>query len=38
LVLVAVFAFGFLGERPTIREWCGILLVAADVFLTAFKR
>ena len=29
LVLVAIFAFTFLGERPSIREWSGIAMVAA---------
>lgn len=35
VVLVAVFAFAFLGERPTPREWAGIALVAAGVVLLA---
>jgi transporter family protein len=38
LVLVAVFAFAFLGERPSAREWLGIALVACGVLLLAFKR
>jgi transporter family protein len=38
LVLVAVFAFTFLGERPTVREWVGIAMVAAGVFVISFKR
>ena len=38
LVLVAIFAFAFLGERPALREWLGIGLVAAGVLLLAFKR
>ena len=38
LVLVAVFAFAFLGERPTSREWFGIGLVATGVLVLAFKR
>jgi bacterial/archaeal transporter family protein len=38
LVLVAVFAFTFLGERPSLREWSGIAMVAGGVFLLAFKR
>jgi transporter family protein len=37
LVLVAVFAVAFLGERPALREWFGIALVAAGVLLLAFK-
>jgi transporter family protein len=38
LVLVAVFAFAFLGERPVAREWAGIAMVAGGVLLLAFKR
>lgn len=38
LVLVAVFAFVFLGERPAARDWLGIGLVAAGVLLLALKR
>lgn len=38
LVLVAVFAFAFLGERPSLREWAGIAMVAAGVFVLSFKR
>jgi len=38
LVLVAIFAFAFLGERPIAREWAGIALVAAGVVLLALKR
>ena len=38
LVLVAVFAFAFLGERPSLREWSGIVMVAGGVLLLAFKR
>ncbi|MEN6623292.1 MAG: EamA family transporter [Smithella sp.] len=38
LVLVAIFAFIFLGERPNIREWTGILLVGAGVVILALKR
>ena len=37
LVLVAVFAVAFLGERPTLREWLGILMVGGGVFVLAFK-
>jgi transporter family protein len=37
LVLVAIFAFTFLGERPSIREWSGIAMVAAGVLVLAFK-
>ena len=38
VLLVAVFAFAFLGERPVAREWLGILLMAAGVFLLGYKR
>ncbi|MEY2407755.1 MAG: bacterial/archaeal transporter family protein [Verrucomicrobiota bacterium] len=38
LALVAVFAVAFLGERPTGREWLGILMVVAGVVVLAFKR
>ena len=37
LVLVAVFATAFLGERPTPREWLGIAMVAAGVLVLAIK-
>lgn len=38
LVLVAIFAVIFLGERPGSREWCGIGLVALGVFVLGFRR
>jgi len=38
LVLVAIFATAFLGERPSVREWLGILLVGAGVVILGFKR
>ena len=38
LVLVAVFAFVFLGERPSTREWAGIAMVAGGVIVLALKR
>jgi transporter family protein len=38
LLLVAVFAVVFLGERPTPREWLGILLVGAGAAILGFKR
>lgn len=37
LVLVAIFAFTFLGERPSLREWSAIAMVAAGVLLLAIK-
>ena len=38
LVLVAIFAFAFLGERPVLREWTGIAMVAGGVLILAIKR
>ena len=38
VLLVTVFAVTFLGERPSMREWIGILMVSAGVFVLAFKR
>jgi transporter family protein len=38
LVLVALFAFAFLGERPSAREWTGILMVGAGVLILGLKR
>jgi len=38
LLLVAVFAFFFLNERPSVREWVGILMVGAGVLVLAFRR
>lgn len=38
LVLVAIFAFTFLGERPSLREWTGIAMVAGGVLVLAIKR
>ena len=37
VVLVAVFAFLFLGERPSEREWAGIAMVAGGVLLLAWR-
>lgn len=37
VVLVAVFAVIFLGERPEPREWLGIALVAAGVITLSLK-
>ncbi len=37
LVLVAIFAFTFLGERPSLQEWAGIAMVAVGVLVLAFK-
>ncbi len=38
LVLVAIFAFAFLGERPAAREWLGIAMVGAGVVVLALKK
>lgn len=38
LVLVALFAVIFLGERPSASGWLGIGLVAAGVLVLAIKR
>ena len=38
LVLVAIFAVIFLGERPELAEWAGIALVAAGVLVLAIVR
>jgi transporter family protein len=38
LVLVAIFAYLFLAERPSLREWIGIVMVGAGVVILALKR
>jgi len=38
LVLVAIFAYLFLAERPSLREWIGIAMVGAGVVILALKR
>ena len=38
LLLVAIFAVIFLGERPSLREWGGIALVGAGVLVLGLKR
>jgi transporter family protein len=38
VLLVVLFAFLFLGERPSLREWLGILMIGMGVLLFAFKR
>ena len=37
VVLVALFAVVFLGERPVAKDWFGITLVALGVVLLALK-
>lgn len=38
LLLVAVFAYAFLHERPSAREWLGIAMVGAGVLVLGLKR
>jgi bacterial/archaeal transporter family protein len=38
VVLVAIFAVIFLGERPAPKDWMGIALVAAGVLLLSLRR
>jgi transporter family protein len=38
LVHIAVLAIAFLGDRPSLRDWGGIALVAAGVLVLALKR
>ena len=38
VMLVALFAVLFLGERPSSREWLGILMIGAGVLVLAAKR
>ena len=38
VVLVALFAVAFLGERPAARDWLGITLVTVGVIMLALKR
>lgn len=38
VVLVAIFAVIFLGERPGARDWLGIGLVASGVLLLSLRR
>jgi bacterial/archaeal transporter family protein len=37
VVLVALFGVIFLGERPSLNGWIGIVLIAAGAVLIAFK-
>jgi transporter family protein len=37
LLLVVVIAVIFLGERPSLQEWVGILMVGAGVMVLALK-
>ena len=38
LVLVALFAVVFLGERPSLRDWGGIVMIAGGVLVLAIRR
>jgi transporter family protein len=38
VVLVAIFAVIFLGERPAAKDWLGIILIAAGVILLGLKK
>jgi transporter family protein len=38
IVLVAIFAFAFLNERPSVREWVGIFMVAGGALVLGLKR
>lgn len=38
IVLVVLFAVLFLGERPSLREWSGIAMIAGGVLILAFRR
>jgi transporter family protein len=38
VVLVALFGVVFLGERPSLNGWLGIVLIAAGAVLIAFNR
>lgn len=38
VILVAIFAFTFLGERPSLREWCGIAMVGGDILLLSLGK
>lgn len=38
VVLVALFAIAFLGERPTLRDWSGIALITGGVLILSLRR
>ncbi|HEY7682061.1 MAG TPA: EamA family transporter [Gemmatimonadales bacterium] len=38
VVLVAIFATVFLGERPSLRDWSGVALVSAGVLLLSIRK
>ena len=37
VLLVVVFAFAFLGERPSLQEWLGVVLVGIGVLVIAIR-
>jgi bacterial/archaeal transporter family protein len=37
VVLVAIFAVVFLGERPSLPNWLGIFLISAGAVLIAIR-
>jgi transporter family protein len=38
VLLVAVFAVIFLGERPSLKDWTGIALVGVGVLILSLRR
>ncbi len=38
VVLVAVFAVAFLGERPSLKDWLGLGLISAGVICLAMRK
>ena len=38
VILVAIFAVIFLGERPSVRDWFGIAFVAGGIVILGLKR
>jgi transporter family protein len=38
VVLVAIFAFAFLGERPSTQGWFGIALITLGAIVIAYRR
>ncbi|MDY0743959.1 EamA family transporter [Paucibacter sp. R3-3] len=38
VVLVVILSVGFLGERPSLRDWCGLAMIAGGVLLLALPR
>jgi len=38
IIIVAILAFVFLGEKPLAKDWLGVALVACGLMVIAFKR